>query len=471
MESPFDTIFALATPRAPGERAVLRVSGAEAFDLLSRLLGGGGAAARGRTLLRAELHIDAARPELRVPALVLGFVGPASYTGEDVVELHVLSAPMLIQLLEQRLQQLGARPAWAGEFTRRAFENGRMDLLQAEAVRARIAARSDQELRVSQALAQGQGIDHELERRVLDLHALLEAGLDFESFESLAVDREQWLPELREIVRGFSQRSREYAALDARFARARYLLLGPPSAGKTTLWNELCGGAGVRHGLVAAAPGTTRDVRWGDAGGVELGDAPGRYEFELREEGVTLHDEDELELLLRELQLADGYVLVLAEDDALPPLGALPAPSLLIRSKAGEGASRARGASAAQLSSPAASAAEAREALVPASEAAPEPAPESAPVCVSVHERHGLAELRARLATLGRRGAGLPHVAAFAGAAEGLERALELAESGAGEEIVSVELRRAASLLPGADSGEIPESLLDRVFARHCLGK
>jgi hypothetical protein len=176
-------------------------------------------------------------------------------------------------------------------------------------------------------------------------------------------------------------------------------------------------------------------------------------------------------LLLRELQLADGYVLVLAEDDALPPLGALPAPSLLIRSKAGEGASRARGASAAQLSSPAASAAEAREALVPASEAAPEPAPESAPVCVSVHERHGLAELRARLATLGRRGAGLPHVAAFAGAAEGLERALELAESGAGEEIVSVELRRAASLLPGADSGEIPESLLDRVFARHCLGK
>ena len=430
MATPFDTIFAVATPRAPAPRAVLRVSGAEAFAFVRSL--GDAPLPRARGLERAELVLDPAQPDTRAPALLLRFPGPASYTGEDVVELHVLSAPMLLTMLEERLVAAGARQAWPGEFTRRAYQNGKLELLAAEAVRLRIAARNDEELRASQALGAGRGQDAALEQRVVDLLALLESGLDFEELESSALPRDEWVPKLEALAAAFATRARDYGSLAARFAKPRYLLLGPPNAGKTSLWNALHASADAA-GIVADEAGTTRDVRWGDGGAFELGDAPGRLEF------AGEVEPEEHALLQRELALCDGYLYVRPPGSGPPPQE-LPPPLLEIASKCELGGADPQ---------------------------------ETGMACrVSAHTGEGLPALREQLGRLGRSaGVTLPHAAAWAGAQQSLARALTALREGEGEECVAAELREAVAQLPGIDPGAVPERLLDRVFAQHCLGK
>ncbi|PIE21906.1 MAG: hypothetical protein CSA62_15065 [Planctomycetota bacterium] len=430
MASPFDTIFALATPRAPAARAVLRVSGAQAFAFCRSL--GDFALARERGLEWGELVLDPAQPEVRASVLFLRFPGPASYTGEDVVELHLLSAPMLLALLEERLVAAGARHAWPGEFTRRAFQNGKLDLLGAEAVRLRIAARSDEELRASQALGTGRGQDEMLEQRVVDLLALLESALDFEELDSAALSRAEWEPELEALAADFARRSQEYGALAARFARPRYLLLGAPNAGKTSLWNALCSKATA--GIVADQAGTTRDVRWGECEGAELGDAPGRFEFR------GLVEAEENALIERELALCDGYLFV-ASPDAPDAPEELPEPLLVIESKCDQAGGGRQDTAGERLR-------------------------------VSAQSGEGLDALRDRLRRLGRSAViTLPQASSWAGSGRALGRALGALREGWGEECVATEVREAVAQLPGVDPGALPERLLDRVFARHCLGK
>jgi len=225
--------------------------------------------------------------------LVLYFPGPASYTGEDLVEFHTHGSPAILAALLQSLYARGASAARPGEFTERAFLNGKLDLLQAEAVADLISAGTEQALKAAN-LAMAGHFSRAIEsiaQRLVEVRALLEASIDFgdessveesHHIESLHVGTS----ELREEISSLLRNAR-HGALLARGQRV--VLCGPPNVGKSTLMNALSGSA---RAIVSAQPGTTRDVLTAelDLGGmlVTLTDTAGLHEVdeEIEQEGI-----------------------------------------------------------------------------------------------------------------------------------------------------------------------------------------
>ena len=196
---------------------------------------------------------------ITVPADLYVFRAPHSYTGEDLAELHLPGAPPLLQIVLETLQRAGGRSAEPGEFTARAFLNGRLDLSQAEAVAALINARSDAQLRSAERLLEGALRRHteRLADGLTDLLALVEAAIDFADQDiDLALPSQlcRQLAPLRDQLQHVLDQSIRWQELNH---LPQVVIAGPANAGKSSLTNALTGSA---RSIVTAVAGTTRDL-------------------------------------------------------------------------------------------------------------------------------------------------------------------------------------------------------------------
>lgn len=437
-----DTIVAQASAPGPGDRAVLRVSGPRAFAVAARVFEPPMARARaqvdGHVVVRGRA----------IEAYALTMVAPRSFTGEDVVELHVPGSAMLARLLQERMLEDGAasgvREALPGEFTARACEHGRLDLAQAEGLLLLLHAQDQQQAQAAVQWLNGglASAVQEVRGELQDRLALLEVGFDFDDLDTGAVATELWRDPLLPLQGRLDEL---LESLPTSAPGGELLLLGRANAGKSSLANALAGGAQT---LVADHAGTTRDLlRVEVSPGVHLWDAPGDLD------DPTQADEAALQLRERLAGRAAGLLLVVdAVDPRVPPM-ALRSPIPWF------GVVYTKADLVAEIP---ALGDEARGRL-----------PSGDRVFVtSAADGRGLEELRQALqrsAGASMTDAGGPLRTSLQHCREALHRAIEAAEQA--PELAAVELQGALRALDGVAGEHSPEHLLDRIYGRFCLGK
>lgn len=301
-----DTIAAIATAHGQGALGVVRVSGPSVVQLLTALIGNIPAP-------RSAVYrpIRSAAGDIIDAGLVLYFPAPASFTGEDVCEFHTHGNPFVLQDLLQELCRQGARPARPGEFSERAFRNGKLDLAQAEAIADLIASRSLRAARSAVRTLQGEFSNriHAIVQALITSRVAFEGTIDFPDdipADVLAATEFPRLAATRDQIRALLSSARQGARLQD---GATVVIVGAPNVGKSTLLNRL---ARIDKAIVSAIAGTTRDLIEVDTlicdVPVRLCDTAG-----LR----STQDPIELEGIRRaSLAMANADVIVLMTDDA-----------------------------------------------------------------------------------------------------------------------------------------------------------
>jgi tRNA modification GTPase len=250
-----DTIFALASGSARAAIAVMRISGSAAERAVTALCRGAVPVPRHASLRRLR---DPAG-EMLDHAIVLWFPGPGTYTGEDCAELHLHGGRAVIDGVADALVAAGLRPAEPGEFTRRAFLNGRMDMLEAEAVHDLIAAETEAQRR--QALRQMEGslgaIYRDWADRLRGVLAYQEALIDFPDEDLPSEVEDQLLATLRTVRTEIRDHLNDAGRGEKLREGLFFAITGAPNVGKSTLINAL---AERDVAIVSALPGTTRDA-------------------------------------------------------------------------------------------------------------------------------------------------------------------------------------------------------------------
>jgi tRNA modification GTPase len=445
------TIFALSSGQGRAGVAVIRISGPRAKEVLERM------AAPCPPPRRAAFRkiVDPVSSELLDAALVLFFAGPTSETGEDIAELQLHGSPAVVRSVFRALDGLdGCRMAEPGEFARRAFLNGKIDLTAAEGLADLIDAETDAQRR--QALTQAGGAFARLcdswRQRLLEARALAEAAIDFADESDVADDalakaRAAIAPLLADIEQVRSGANRGEIVRDG----FQVVLAGAPNAGKSSLLNLL---ARRDVAIVSAEPGTTRDIIEArlDLGGyaVIVADTAG-----LRDEGGPV----ELEGMRRtkaRAGTADLIVWLADVPDPVWPTAELlvGSPPILYVANKSDLSPQVRG--------------------IPRDGSAPEAA-----IRISALTGDGVTELVARLTSIvasrvtTAAGAGLPtqerHRRALSACVDALRSCLE--PTNTEPEMIAEDLRLATDAL-GRITGRIDaEDILGEIFGRFCIGK
>lgn len=448
-----DTIAALATPLGTSAIAVVRASGPACRDLAKSLFGAERPPAR--FAVHADYHDHAGA--LVDDVLYTFFQAPASYTGEDSLEISCHGNPYIAQRILEDLFTRGCRPAEPGEFTQRAFLLGKMDLTQAEAVMDIIHARSERALETAHLQLRG-SLGRKMEEIIQDLLgalARLEAYIDFPDEDLPAENRAQ----VAEILDRALNTSRQLLATShyGELLREgiRTVIIGEPNAGKSSLLNRL---VGRDRAIVSPIPGTTRDF-------IEEGIQLGPHYLRLVDTAGLNPSPESLEKLGIDktyecLEEAELFVLVLDSSKDTPhfPLDLLsklePSRSLLVLNKAD---------------------------LETGTKGGTAPLPSLESVRVSALTGTGIEALRKTLQTKAdalhpligseRIAINARHAHALTRVQESLSRAREMIQTQNQVELLSSELRDAMDAC-GEISGKVDnERMLDQLFSTFCIGK
>jgi tRNA modification GTPase len=465
-----DTIVAVATPQGRGGIGVVRLSGPRAHDIACALLG--------RTAPLAPRHATFARildrPVTAEPGegasarpldqvVATFFPAPHSYTRQDVVEISAHGSPPLLSRIVELGIAAGARLAEPGEFTFRAYLQGRLDLIQAEAVADLVDAVTPLQARAAMDQLEGTltGVIRDLERGLFDLVARLEASLDFPDEGFHFITPAELGTELEAIGSRLATLIREGEAGRVIREGSLVVILGAPNAGKSSLFNALVGAA---RAIVTAVPGTTRDVLTEtiDLSGLALTvtDTAG-----LREAG----DPIEAEGVRRAEQARDIAALTLAVVDSSTPidteatrrlLEGITGPRLLVISKIDRPAAWGFG--------------DLPRGMVDSGSGVDDVIP------VSVVTGAGLEALRTRMIrTLTSRDtwrdppavSNMRHVGLLRDAQGAVARAAAEVAAGSTEELVLAELTQARQALEAITGRTTTDELLHHIFGRFCIGK
>lgn len=463
-----ETIAAIATPPGEGAIGIVRMSGKECVKIMGRVF------KRSKALTKVGMApgrlyhghvIDSKSGEAIDEVMAVFMKGPRSYTGEDVAEIYAHGGQVVLARVLLALLTAGARLAQPGEFTRRAFLNGRMDLAQAEAVLEVVQAKSEAALKWAEAKLAGQLSQriNEIKGRVAEVLAQLEAGIDFPEeelelmpFQEMDSSLKGEAAQIKGLIRTYDETRAFREGLDV-------VIVGKPNVGKSSLFNALLAQDRV---ITSPFPGTTRDfveenicldgilVKLTDTAG--LGEKnPGPVEKEAAERAKRRLAEADLVLLVldRSQPMAeqDKEIITLAKGKK----------TLLVLNKADLPASQSRqlsGGLAPRLNTPL----------------------ESRQVAVSALKGSGLGELRKEMTALaGGRPAdregpvvtSLRHKEALRRAEKALNKARAGLRRGSPLELPALDIKEGLTAL-GEITGEVTsEEILDIIFSRFCIGK
>ncbi len=454
-----DTIVALATPPGASLVGIVRLSGSQALPICRRLFlpEGSGSIARPEvySALVGKLRLN----DMVVPASLYLMPAPYSYTREDVAEIHLPGAPVLLSLAVEECLKLGARLATRGEFTRRALLAGRIDLNQAEAVLKIVRAEDADASRLALHELEG-GFSRcirDLSDKVLECVVELEAAIDFSDQDIELVERRKLADRLSALQRELASLAEEQRKSGVHTLLPRIAICGLPNVGKSSLFNVLLG---AEKAIVTSIPGTTRDVLEGELelDGLKVvlldsaGIAPAKSGLEEAIIQHTLAMAEEADLILFALDssasLSGGDANLYAQIRSKPVILTFTKTDLPAKLDAAQVEERLG-----------------IEEIVP----------------TSAKAGTGIEELKAALRDALSSGKVERHASRFLlslrqkealrQSAGHISSALDAFGKGLGEEFAALDLREALAALGEVSGNVTSEDILDQIFSRFCIGK